>query len=95
MNFPLFSLARNHMDSLFQVVKQRLRQWTKPDNHALVLNAASDLTRSKPELVLENMLLCQQLIVLQRQAKRPALTWRDRILFVLLASRLPHWKQRW
>jgi hypothetical protein len=52
-----------------------------------------DLTLSKQELVLENMLLRQQLIVLQRQAKRPALTWRDRALFVLLASRLPHWKQ--
>ena len=52
-----------------------------------------DLTLSKQELILENMLLRQQLFVLQRQAKRPALTWRDRALFVLLASRLPHWKQ--
>ena len=77
MNFPPFSLARDHIHSLFQVVKQRLRQWTKPGNHALVLNGAMELTRSKPELVLENMLLRQQLIVLQRTAKRPALTWRD------------------
>jgi putative transposase len=93
MNFPLFSLARDHMHSLFQVVKLRLRQWTKPGNHALILNGAMDLTRSKPELVLENMLLRQQLIVLQRKAKRPALTWRDRTLFVLLASKLLHWKE--
>ena len=93
MNFSLFSFVRNSMDSCCQATKQRLRQWTKPDNHALVLNAASDLTRSRPELVLENMLLRQQLIVLQRQAKRPALTWRDRTLFVFLASKLPHWKE--
>jgi hypothetical protein len=38
------------------------------------------------------MLLRQQLIVLKRQVKRPALTCRDRALFVLLASRLPTWK---
>jgi putative transposase len=52
-----------------------------------------DLTRSKGELILENMLLRQQLIVLKRQVKRPALSWRDRTLFVLLASRLRTWKQ--
>jgi hypothetical protein len=39
---------------------------------------ALDLTRSKSELVLENALPRQQLIVLQRQVKRPSLTWRDR-----------------
>jgi putative transposase len=51
-----------------------------------------DLTRSKSELVFENVLLRQQLIVLQRQVKRPILTWRDRALFVLIASKLPGWK---
>jgi hypothetical protein len=35
----------------------------------------------------------QQLIVLKRQVKRPALTWHDRALFVLLASKLPMWKE--
>lgn len=52
-----------------------------------------DLTRSRQELVLENMLLRQQLIVLKRQVKRPALSWRDRTLLVLLSSRLRTWKQ--
>ena len=45
-----------------------------------------DLTRTKSELLLENMLLRQQLIVLRRQAKGPAMTWSDRTLFVLMAS---------
>jgi putative transposase len=53
---------------------------------------ALDLTRSKTQLVLENVLLRQQLIVLQRQVKRPALTWQDRTLLVLIASKLPSWR---
>jgi len=76
-----------------QAVKQRLRQWTKPDNHTLVLNTALDLTRPKSELILENLLLRQQLIVLKRQVNRPKLTWRDRTLLVLLASKLRTWKE--
>jgi putative transposase len=93
MSFSPFSFVRKSIDSLCQSAKQRLRQWTKPENHDLVLSTAMDLTRSKRELMLENMLLRQQLIVLKRQMKRPALSWRDRTLFVLLASKLPTWKQ--
>jgi len=93
MSFSPFSFVRKSIDSLCQAARQRLRQWTKPDSHSLALSAAMDLTRSKPELVLENILLRQQLIVLKRQVKRPALSWRDRTLFVLLASKLPTWKQ--
>ena len=71
------SFLQQSVHSFCQAVKQRLRQSTKPDNQALILilNAALDLTRSKSELVLESALLRQQLIVLKRQAKRPALTW--------------------
>ena len=84
---------RQSVQSLFQVVKQRLRQWTKPDNHSLLINAALDLTRPKSELILENALLRQQLIILKRQSKRPRLTWRDRSLIVLLSSKLRTWKE--
>jgi putative transposase len=93
MSLLPFTSVRQYMDSLCQALKQHLRRWTRPDSHGLVLNTALDLTRSKPELVLENMLLRQQLIVLKRQVKRPTLSWRDRSLFVLLASKLPTWKQ--
>ena len=79
--------------SLYQALKQRLRQWTKPDNYTLILNAALDLTRSKSELVLENALLRQQLIVLKRHTKRLKLTWHDRVLFVLLVRKLRLWKE--
>ena len=87
MNF-----IRQNVHSFCQAVLHRLRQWTKPDNHTLALNAALDLTRSKSELVLENAILRQQLIILQRQTKRPKLTWRDRSLIVLLTSKLRTWK---
>ena len=41
----LFSFLRQSVHSLSQAVIQRLRQWTQPDNHTLVLNAGVDLTR--------------------------------------------------
>jgi len=88
MNF-----LRQIAHSISQAIIQRLRQWTKPDNHTLALSAALDLTRSKSELILENALLRQQLIVLQRQTKRPKLTWKDRSLIVLLSSKLRTWKK--
>jgi transposase InsO family protein len=48
--------------------------------------------KSKPELIAGNALLRQQVIVLRRQVKQPKLTSRDRGLLVLLASRVPDWK---
>ena len=65
------SFLQQRIHALHQAVKQWLRQWTKPDNHAPALNAGLDLTRCKSEIVLENALLRQQLIVLERQIKRP------------------------
>ncbi len=88
---PLSLISRG-LTALASNVKQRLRRWTKPDNQSLALNAVLDLARPKSELVLENALLRQQLIVLQRHAKRPTLSWGDRALFVYIASKLPTWK---
>jgi hypothetical protein len=53
----------------------------------------ADLTRSRAELVAENVLLRQQLIVASRAVKRPALRTHERGLIVLLASFLPQWRQ--
>jgi putative transposase len=41
--------------------------------------------------MVENALLCQQLGVLQRTVRRPCLKNRDRLLLVVLASRIRHW----
>ena len=45
------------------------------------------------DLVVENTLLRQQLIILKRQVKRPQLKGRDRVLLVVLASKLQQWRQ--
>jgi transposase InsO family protein len=50
------------------------------------------MPRSKSELLLENALLRHQLVILERQSKRPKFTWRDRALIVLLTSKLRNWK---
>lgn len=93
MVLTLLSLIQRGIDSICQIVKQNVSQWIKPDTHQLALSAIADLTRPKSELVLENAFLRQQLIVLQRQKKRPALTGRDRVMMVLLASKLRRWKE--
>ena len=92
-SFSLFGLVRQILGSLCQVLLQPVRRWTRPDNHAPIPNVALDLTRTKSEVMLEYPILRQQLIVLQWQTERPRLTWRDRALFVLLASKLCTWKQ--
>ena len=81
---------------LFQLLnslKRRLRNLVKPNNYALSAHALTDLTRSKSELMLENAFLRQQLIILERQVKRPRAKPRERVLLVATASRLKNWKQ--
>src|SRR5690606_31040039 len=56
------------------------------------LGAVMDVTRSKSELMAENTFLRQQLVILRRQTKRPALTPFDRGLLVLFASRQRTWR---
>jgi hypothetical protein len=73
-------------------VHQHLLAATKPTTTSLVAGTLADLVRSKPALVAENALLRQQLIILQRSVKRPRCTATDRVLLVLLASRLRMWR---
>jgi hypothetical protein len=42
--------------SLLQAIKQRLRQWAKPDSHAPALDLVLNLTCSKSDLMIENAL---------------------------------------
>jgi hypothetical protein len=71
MGFALFGSIQRRVQSLCHGITQRLRQWTRPDSTSLAVGTALDLNRSKSERVLENALLRQQLVVLQRQGKRP------------------------
>jgi hypothetical protein len=50
---------------LFQL-QQLIKHWAKPANLSLISGVLSDLTRSRADLIVENALLRQQLIVLNR-----------------------------
>ena len=54
-----------------------------------MLTTVSDLLRPRSRLILENVLLRQQVIILQRNVKRPAIRDADRRILVLLASPTP------
>jgi putative transposase len=71
----------------------RIKQWAKPTTATLVAASLVDMTRSKTDLIAENAMLRQQLIVLNRQIKRPQLTNGDRLRLVLLARCTQFWQQ--
>jgi hypothetical protein len=73
--------------------KHHLKQWTKPVTTTLVTETLSDMTSSRADLIAENAMLRQQLIVLNRQVKRPQLTNGDRIRLVFLARCTQFWQQ--
>jgi putative transposase len=72
-------------------VRAHIARLTRPTPLALAAGVATDVTRSKADLLLENALLRHQLVVLSRSVKRPRLTTADRGLLVLLSSRLRTW----
>jgi hypothetical protein len=74
-------------------LQQRIDHWAKPATPSLISGALKDLTRTRTDLVIENALLRQQIIVLNRQVKRPLLTPRDRVGLILLARCTRFWKQ--
>ncbi len=76
-----------------QRLQDHLRSWTKPPGTSLIVGGIHDVVRSKPQLVIENAVLRQQRIVLNRSHKRPCFTRADRGLFILLASQLQGWKE--
>ena len=66
---------------LFRFLHQ-IQHWAIPTTLSLIFDVLSDLTRTRSELIIENALLRQQLIVPNRQVKRPLLTQHDRIRLV-------------
>jgi len=88
----VISLICQCLEHILNAVAQYIQRWVKPDNPSLFADAALDLTRSKTELILENAFLPQQLTVLNRQVKRPALKPHEHVLLVVLTSRLRPWK---
>ena len=81
------------VSKIFLWLQERIQLWTKPATSILIIGILSDLTRDRTDLVVENALLRQQLIVLNRQIKRPALTNSDRFRLVFLTRCTVFWKQ--
>src|SRR4051812_46805299 len=89
----LFRLLEQVFGDTVDKIEERIKRWTKPAAYAFIEATAADLIRSKPELIAENAFLRQQLILLERQVKRPTFAPIDRGRLVLLASRVRYWKQ--
>ena len=88
-----FAQSKAAAAPLVNEVRNLVLEWTKPLKETLVGGIAHDAVKTKTELVVENTLLRQQLIVLKRQVKRPQLKGRDRLLLVVLVSKLRQWRQ--
>jgi len=78
--------------SVINALEQAFLHLTLPCRHSLVLTIALDVTRPRAELIAENALLRQQLIILNRQVKKPRFTQAGRLWLVLLVSRVRSWK---
>ena len=89
----ILSRFKRLVETALEILRVCFIGWTKPLSSSLPFGTLADLARSKPELLVENALLRQQLIVLKRQVKRPTYTPTDRILFVLFARVVRTWKQ--
>ena len=82
----------NRLRFVAQSVVKRIKQMTRPANGSSTSNLVMDLARSKHDLLVENALLRQQLIVLERRQKRPQLSNWDCIKLICLARLTPNWK---
>lgn len=76
----------------FAFLERTFINLTRPSRHSIALSTATDLPRSKSQLIAENTLLRHQLIILHRQVKKPRFTQSDRLWLVLLASCVQRWK---
>jgi putative transposase len=81
------------MGNVLPWLQEHIKHWIKPAAPDLIPGIFSDITRSRADLVVENALLRQQLIALNRQIKRPQLSNRDRFLLVFLSHFTKFWKQ--
>ena len=89
----LFSPIKRCFKKAAQKVQERFIKGTTPLKVGLMVGTLVDFSKSKKELIAENILLRQQLIVLNRQVKKPEFKPLDRLIFVVLASFVKDWKQ--
>jgi len=88
----IWTAIRRRAQPALCAVHRHLLAGTRPATRPRVGSIAGDLTRTRAALVAENAFLRQQLVVLCRQVKRPALTPADRMRLVLLARLVRGWR---
>jgi len=89
----LVTLAKKGFNLCFQTIQNKFIALTTPASSAKLTATLKDVFRPRSELLAENALLRQQLIVLERQVKRPVFKPRDKFLIVVLASLVKSWRQ--
>ncbi len=68
-------LALNYLSLYLRLsINQLIRGWSKPAIWLLAAGTLTDLTPNRTDLLVENAILRQQLIILDRQVKGPRLT---------------------
>ena len=88
----MLQYIRTYWLSLVSRFKKNQKTWSQPTTTKIIAGTLADLPRSRGDLIAENALLRQQLIVLNRQVKRPKLDNRDRFRLVLLARLTRFWQ---
>ena len=81
------------MGKILRRLQERIKHCIKPATSVLIIGILAYLTRSHPDLVVENALLRHQLIVLNREVKRPQLTNHERFHLMFLSHFATLWKQ--
>ena len=77
--------------TVINLIKDKIKQLTKPATPSLAVGVISDLPKNKADLMAENAILRQQLIVLNRHGKKPKFTPGDRFRLVFLSRLTDFW----
>ena len=91
--FPVLIPIKQRLALCFHALYDGMVRGMKPRSTSLLPGTIADFAKGKPELLVENALLRQQLIILRRQVKRPGCRKTDRFLLLLLARMTQTWKQ--
>ena len=79
--------------NFFLWLQKLLQLWIEPAPLPLLPGILSDLPRNRSDLIAENAILRQQLILLNRQVKKPVITKSNRFWFVVLFPFITSWEQ--
>jgi len=90
----MIAVVKNALVRRTRRVARAVKRFVEPAQSvaAATAGAASDAVRSRSSLLAENALLRQQVMILRRSVKRPALGRADRVIMVLLAGLSRTWR---